>query len=150
MIVTLSGPDRAALPAILAAVVGQPGVAMLDIAEQLAMPVRRVSEVLTVLRREGRVVLIRYGKSRQPRWYPADIGAEVLERFQREAAERRREMKRQPQRLYSERRRDGVQAPTSHDDDDDGRPIRRRVDPTAPLPFVCLAPASVFHLGGMS
>lgn len=138
----LTATDREAMPSILAAVLADPGLSNADLQHLLRHPEYRVRRVLTALRRQGKVGLVRFGPTQLPRWYPPGQAMVIRAKFEAEAADKRRERN----RMWSRRHTALVKA-GQLDDRDDGRPIRRRVDAHAPLPFVCLAPASVFHLG---
>ncbi len=82
------------------------------------------------------------------RWFsPADLPA-ALDQLQRQ----RRERERVSQRGRNLKQKERLAAKAADDagvPDVADLPIRRHVHPSAPLPFVCRAPASVFHLGAM-
>lgn len=135
--------DREAAPGILAAILADPGLSNPDLQQLLRHPQYRVRRVLSVLHRQGKVGIVRFGPQQVVRWYPPGQAKVVRAQLEVEAAEKRRERNRK----YNRRHYAAVQA-GELDDRDDGKPIQRRGDAHAPLPFVCRAPASVFHLGG--
>lgn len=133
----LTATDREALPGILRAVLEWPGTTNDELQSMLGHPEYRVRKVLSALRRQGLVGLVRTS-STVARWYPPAEAVVIRAKIEREARRKRKESN----RLYNARMRAGLL-----DDNDDGLPIRRSADPRAPLPFVCVAPPSVFHLG---
>lgn len=135
--------DREAAPGILACILADPGQSNADLQQLLRAPEYRVKRVLTHLRRQGKVGLVRHGPTLKPRWYPPEQARALLNQYAAEALEKKRERNRKYSRKHAAAVRAG-----ELDDRDDGRPIRRRGDAHAPLPFECRAPASVFHLGG--
>lgn len=138
----LTATDRAALPGILAAVLADPGATMDDLQRTLGHPDYRLRKVLAVLRRNGKLGMVR-SASAPARWYAPAEAMVIRAQVEREARRKRKERN----RIYSSHFNAKLRAGMLDDDGDDGLPIRRRVDPHAPLPFVCRAPASVFHMG---
>ena len=138
----LTATDREALPGILAAVLEWPGTTNDEIQQALGHPEYRVRKVLSALRRKGLVCLVRTS-STVARWYPPAEAVVIRAQLEREARRKRKERN----RIYSAHFNAKLRAGLLDDDGDDGLPIRRSADPRAPLPFVCLAPPSVFHLG---
>lgn len=140
---TLTVTDRAAEPAILAAVHARPGITLPEIAAALGIPAFRVQRVLTVAKRRQLIGSIRAaGKST---WWPAGM-VEAAKVAARQAVE---DAKREHRRAYAAARFQRRMGELRASPDVADEPIRRHVHPSAPLPFVCRAPASVFHLGAM-
>lgn len=137
----LTATDRAAVPGILAAVKAEPGVIIDELQRTLGHPEYRIRKVLNWLRRSGEIGLVRIGQV--PRWYPPAEAIRVRAEAERVARIKRRERN----RIYSSRFNEKLRAGLLDDDGDDGKPVRIRADASAPLPFVCRAPASVFHIG---
>lgn len=139
----LTATDREALPGILAAVLEWPGTTNDELQQLLGHPQYRVRKVLAVLRRDGKLGLVR-SASAPARWYPPAEAMVIRSAVEREAARKRRERN----RVYSSRFNDKLRAGLLDDDDDDeGLPVRRIADAREPLPWRVNAVPSVFHLG---
>lgn len=138
---TLTATDRAAQGRILAAVADKPGSTPVQLAQVVGEPEYRVSRVLSAAKRAGTVGFIRIG-SRTPTWWPAGM----LQQAKRDAMQAFERVDRERRRAYANARWHRGQAELSASPELPPLPIRRHAEPSAPLPFVCRAPASVFHL----
>lgn len=138
---TLSSTDRAAQERILAAVADKPGSTQVQLAEVVGEPEYRVRRVLSIAKRAEIVGFIRIG-GRTPTWWPV----EMLQQAKADAKQAVEQAQREQRRAYANARWDRVRAELAESPELPPRPIRRQADPAAPLPFVCTAPASVFHL----
>lgn len=136
--------DLAAVPAVVAALRANPGSSQVELVRATGMPDYRVKRCLTVAKRDGLAGVIRRG-SRAARWWPADMMAEAKARIEAEVSVRER-VERQ---AYAAARWQRIQGELRGAPELTDGPIRRKASAWAPLPFVCTAPASVFHLGGM-
>lgn len=142
---SIVAPDSAAAFRAAAEVAARPGREVHDIAAALCWTVRHCSKVLTGAKQGGLIGFAKRGSSAC--WYPATMLPAVLARDRRER--RARNLKAQRERNERQRLKRLEKLVAGSPDLADA-PIRRRASATAPLPFVCRAPASVFHLGGMS
>lgn len=131
---------------IAEAVAASPGIRGEDIADQLGITQRLVRAGLLIAQSQG-LIGHTYTAEKVVGWFPAD----QLAQAKAEAAARSLEWKRQrKRRLHLARKAGRPPAPQPQKLDwADVPPIRRQVEATAPLPFTCRAPASVFHLGAM-
>ncbi len=140
---TLTQNDIEAMPGVLAAVLADPGVTTYDLSRKLGHPLYRVRKVLTDLRGQGLVGLVRSGLGQAVRWYPPAVAVAVRREAEAVARDKRRDLK----RAYRAKC-DAAQRAGPLDDEADDWPVTRRsADARSLLPFVCVAPASVFHLG---
>ena len=140
---TLTENDIEAMPGILAAVLADPGVTTHELSRKLGHPLYRVRKVLTDLRGRGLVGLVRSGTGQAARWYPPAVAVTIRRDAEDVARSKRRDLK----RAYRAKC-DAAQRAGPLDDETDDWPLdRRNVDPRSPLPFLCVAQASVFHLG---
>lgn len=137
---TLTENDIEAMPGILAAVLADPGVSTHELSRKLGHPLYRVRKVLTDLRGRGLIGLVRSGTGQAARWYPPAVAVAVRRDAEAVARDKRRDLKRAYRARFNGELRGGMM-------NDDWAAIRCNVDPRSPLPFVCVAPASVFHLG---
>jgi hypothetical protein len=128
----------------VALVTAAPGMATGDIPARLALSAHTTAKVLQCARAAG---LIRAAmvETHTFGWFPAGPLADAAERQWQAIAKRR----------AAQRNREGVARLRKVRKAPDigpalpGKPIRKRVKASEPLPWVCTAPASVFHLGGM-
>lgn len=139
-------PGSASVLRVAAMVEAHPGRTSGELAKLCGWSVAHTYKALAAARDVDAAHLTRLGGT--ARWFsPADLPA-ALDQLRRQSRERelqahRRRNLRQKERLARKiADEDGV--PDVAD-----QPIRRHVHPSAPLPFVCRAPASVFHLGAM-
>ena len=140
---TLTTNDIDAMPGILAAVLADPGATTHELSRKLGHPLYRVRKVLTDLRGRGVIGLVRSGTGQAARWYPPAVAVTIRRDAEAVAKSKRRELK----RAYRAKCDAAQRAGTIDDEADDWPLVRRRADPRSMLPFVCVAPASVFHLG---
>lgn len=126
-----------------AAVIENPGLTTFQLADILGWGMRHTVKAMTAASEAGKIGNVRVGGSR---WWPAEMVAEVDAKMR--AVQRQKELqafrdnnaKKREQRAT--RLAEQVGAPDMPDE------FTRRVLPgDSPLPFVCRAPASVFHLG---
>lgn len=140
----LTCTDRAAEPAILGAITARPGITQAQIVADLGVPDYRVRRVLTDAKRRKLVGAFRTGVDGMT-WWPADMLAAAKRSAKQAVEAAQREQRRQYAAARFQRRMGELRASPELSP----KPIRRHADPAAPLPFICRAPASVFHLGGM-
>jgi hypothetical protein len=143
---TLTCTDRAAIPAVLAAIQAQPGITKAQIESGTGIVAFRVKKVLTELVGTRRIAVVRTFDGAH--WWPVSLASDAKKRARAEAKERRRigcNAARAKLRLEAGSRRTQERQTV----EDVEQPAIRWAGPSDPLPFVCRAPASVFHLGGM-
>lgn len=140
----LTSTDRAAEPAILAAIQARPGITQAQIVADLGIADYRVRRVLTHAKRRKVVGVFRTA-AEGTTWWPADMVDAAKQRAQHAVEAAQREQRRLYAAARFQRRMGELRASPDLED----QPIRRHAHLSAPLPFVCRAPASVFHLGAM-
>lgn len=139
-------PGSASVLRVAAMVEAHPGRTSGELAKLCGWSVAHTYKALAAARSDGAAHLTRLGGT--ARWFsPADLPA-ALDQLRRQSRERELQAHRGRNLRQKERLARKIA-------DEDGvpdvadQPIRRHVHPSAPLPFVCRAPASVFHLGSM-
>jgi hypothetical protein len=135
-------------------IVKRPGIGRPEIAEVLGVSKAHLIRVLTFARSAGMIEPVQLSRTRGG-WFTPELAKQQKEEMMARADDRKRE------RLAAVRescREKALRAEAEHaakmaaQEALDEMPIVRRVlaaGSTCPLPFVCKAPASVFHLGGM-
>jgi hypothetical protein len=122
-----------------------PGKTAAELAELTGWSPQHTSKALTAARKAGTVTILRTGYAR---WWPADTLDETKRLLRTEQRSQALALHRLSNLRQVERRAamaaDADGSPRLSD-----KPIQRRADARAPLPFKCRAPASVFHLGGV-
>ena len=125
-----------------------PGRSTGEIAELADVADRYAGKALTEAQKAGLVGYVRVGGGR---WWPAgkvaEVEAELRQAQARKTASREEERKRL---VYLQRIASAGHVGESGDVEQEDpwlHPTRRRASASAPLPFVCTAAPSVFHLG---
>ena len=145
--------------AAVRAVTGSGGITRDDVAKAVGVCSKYAGRLLAVAKRQGLVASVCIGDCTWLWMSPAEAD---LMRLQLKVQRRQRERLRHRAKAACERRAKGMKprvspavapvapaAPSAAVELDDSPIVRRLgVDPRAPLPFVCRAAASVFHLGG--
>lgn len=140
----LTSTDRAAEPAILAAIQARPGITQAQIVADLGIVDYRVRRVLTHAKRRKVVGSFRTAADGMT-WWPADM-VDAAKQRARQAVEA---VQREQRRAYAAARFQRCMGELRASPNLGDKPIRRHAHPSAPLPFKLRAPASVFHLGAM-
>jgi len=140
----LTSTDRAAEPAILAAIQARPGITQAQIVADLGIVDYRVRRVLTHAKRRKVVGSFRTAADGMT-WWPADM-VDAAKQRARQAVEA---VQREQRRAYAAARFQRCMGELRASPNLGDKPICWHVHPSAPLPFKLRAPASVFHLGAM-
>lgn len=118
----------------------QPGIIRPEILRKSGLSDRVVKDILSSARKNGTHRPVWNDKS-SCGWYHASVADEV-EREIREAAEKRRKVRNKVNGARAWKRRMAASIEAF-----EGAPIQRKANASDPLPFVCRAVPSVFHLG---
>lgn len=127
------------------------GIHLTDVAKRLGKSALYVKVLLLTARQLGMIGLLR--ASRNSLWVPLHLEA-PMQKAHDEAAEIRRAETQRRRAENKRRRRAGEKllpqkTRANPNGEDDESIVQRWAAPADPMPFVCRAPASVFHLGGM-
>lgn len=146
-------PTRAAarniMPAVRDLVVhATNGITTSEVAAKLGRSPDSVRRALSALGNAGDVRVLRFGAGQDPRWYRPDVAAAVRAQLAEEAKRRRREQNRVHGAAAWARRKQAEAEEAAYEEEVELPAfVHRWASADAPLPFVCRAPASVFHFG---
>lgn len=137
-------PESLSVCRVAELVTQSPGISTNDAPARLGLSHDFTRKALQVARIAGLICAVQI-ETHTFGWFPAGpLADEARRKWAAVAKERARRRNREGVARFAQRRKAediGPELP--------GRPIRRRVKADKPLPFVCRAPASVFHLGAM-
>lgn len=137
-------PDSAPVKHAVQLVAGTPGMKSTEFPALLGLSKHFAPKVLQCARMAGLIVAVHI-EAYTFGWFPAGpVADKAAKKWKAIAKERARVRNcKGVARLKKARKPENVGAELP------GKPVRRYVKANKPLPFVCTAPASVFHLGGM-
>jgi hypothetical protein len=137
-------PETPVVIRVVDLVLQSPGIKSADVPKRLDISTHYAGQALTFASKAGLIRPVRV-ESAVFAWFPAGPVADAAERRWKAKAKARLRARNRlsAQRIRTKGQPEGVGRELAD------RPQCIRVKASAPLPFTCTAPASVFHLGGM-